>query len=154
MIGVKCISWSFDSKAILAAVDKAERTVLKIFGFNVRKEAMGSIKNAPPGVAAPRGSPPYSHMAHRAVRENKRLKAAGRPRRRGRGFPGLKLIQYYVEGSRSVMIGVASDRPRHITIAEALEYGKMNVSPHPFMGPAFQRTLPQLPAMWAGSVKR
>jgi len=148
MIGVKCISWSFDSKAILAAVDKAERTVLKIFGFNVRKEAMGSIKETPEGVAAPAGGPPHAH-----VRATK--KAAKKGGKKYGGPPGgLRFIQYFVEGSRSVIIGPASNRTRSITIPEILEEGKLRVPQHPFMGPAFQRTLPRLPAMWAGSVKR
>lgn len=154
MIGVQLGKIEFSPRAVLDACDRAQRTVLKIFGFKVREVAIQSIKDAPVGHAAPRGSPPYSHMAARRKSSNVWRKAHGMQRKRGRGFPGLKLIQYAVTGSLSVMIGVASQNVRPITIAEALEYGKMNVSPHPFMGPAFQQVLPSLPAMWAGSVKR
>jgi len=51
------------------------------------------------------------------------------------------------------VIGPASNRSRSITIPEILEYGKLDVSRHPFMGPAFEQQKPKLPSLWANSVK-
>ena len=132
----------FDRKAVTGRVDKAARQVLSKFGAFVRTGAKHSIRTRK--AASEPGSPPSSH--------------AGLLR---------KLIYFgYDPSRRSVVIGPT---PLHGT-AEApplLEYGGkarrrgrkgkpvMAVyKARPFMGPAFEREKPKLPAMWANSVKR
>jgi len=153
MIRMKTKQMFFDRQAVISRVDKATRKVLGHFGALVRKSAIASIKEAPAKRHAPPGSPPFSHMLARRRKINQRRKAEGK--QPVRGFKGLKHILYAFEPvNRSVIIGPASNRSRSITIPEILEYGKLDVSRRPFMGPAFEREKPKLPAMWANSVKQ
>jgi hypothetical protein len=141
MIGMVTKQMFFDRKAVTRRVDKAARKVLSKFGAFVRTGAKHSIRKRK-AVSEP-GSPPSSHV-------------------------GLlrKLIYFgYDPGRRSVVIGPT---PLH-GAAEApplLEYGgkarrrgrkdrpvMATYKARPFMGPAFEREKPKLPAMWAGSVK-
>jgi len=138
----------FDRKAVLSATDRAARKVLSRFGAFVRTTARHSIRKRK-AISQP-GSPPSSHV-------------------------GLlrKLIYFgYDAGRKSVVIGPA---PLHRT-AEApplLEYGGRALRkdlpgrqagrkgknvvatyrPRPYMGPAFEKERPKLPALWAGSVR-
>lgn len=143
MIGMVSKQMFFDTKAVTSRVDAATRKVLSRFGAFVRQGAKTSIRKRK-AISDP-GSPPSSHV-------------------------GLlrKLIYFgYDLRQRSVVIGPT---PLHGT-AEApplLEYGgtarrrrgrrgrlvTATYRPRPFMGPAFEREKPKLPAMWAGSVRR
>ena len=143
----------FDRAAVQSAMDTRARRALGKFGALVRKTAIASVKEAPHGRHSPAGSAPFSHMAARRRAINRKRKAEGRPKAKP-GFKGLKHILYaYDPAKQSVIIGPASNRKRSITIPEILEDGKLNVSSHPFMGPAFERAKPRLPELWAGSVK-
>jgi len=143
----------FDRQAVINQMDIRARSALSKFGALVRKAAIASVKEAPPTRHAPAGSPPFSHMAARRRAINRRRKAEGRPKAKP-GFKGLKHILYaYDPVKRSVIIGPASNRTRSITIPEILEEGKLNVSPRPLMGPAFEKTAPKLDGLWADSVK-
>jgi hypothetical protein len=131
----------FDRKAVMSAVDRATRKVFAKFGAFVRTTAQHSIHKRPE-VSQP-GTPPSSHV-------------------------GLlrKLIYFsYDPNHRSVVIGPT---PLHGTAVAPplLEYGgrarvkdrrcrrvSATYRPRPFMGPAFEKEKPRLPAMWAGSVK-
>jgi len=153
MIGMDVKLLFFDRQAVTGRVDKATRKVLGHFGALVRKSAIASIKEAPTTRHASTGSPPFSHMSAKRRKINQRRKAEGKQPVRG-GFKGLKHILYAFEPvKRSVVIGPASNRSRAITIPEILEYGKLDVSRHPFMGPAFEQQKPKLPSLWANSVK-
>ena len=131
----------FDRSAVTRAVDRGTRKVLSRFGAFVRTGARHSIRKRK-AISEP-GSPPSSHV-------------------------GLlrKLIYFgYDPAKRSVVVGPTPLRGT----AEApplLEYGgrarrkgrrgKTHVAtyrPRPFMGPAFEKEKPKLPAMWAGSVR-
>ncbi|MCE5327898.1 MAG: hypothetical protein LLG01_15940 [Planctomycetaceae bacterium] len=139
MIGMVTEKMFFDRKAVAGAVDRATRKVLSKFGAFVRTTARSSIRKRK-AVAAP-GNPPSSHV-------------------------GLlrKLIYFgYDPSRRSVVIGPT---PLHgAEVPPLLEYGGQarrksrnrivtaTYRPHPFMGPAFEKEKPKLPAMWADSVK-
>ena len=134
-------SMFFDRKAVISAVDRGTRKVLSKFGAFVRTTARHSIRKRK-AISQP-GNPPSSHVGLL-----KRLI-----------FFGYDIVR------RSVVIGPTPLRGQ----AEApplLEYGGRarrkdrrgkNVAatyrPHPFMGPAFEKEKPKLPALWAGSVK-
>ena len=141
MIGMVTKSIFFDTAKVAKAVSNSTRKVLSKFGAFVRTTARHSIRKRK-AVSQP-GQPPSSHV-------------------------GLlkKLIYFgYDPTRRSVVIGPT---PLHGT-AEApplLEYGgrarrrgckgrnvMASYRARPFMGPAFEREKPKLPAMWAGSVK-
>ena len=152
-VGVDFKLLFFDRAAIANQMDTRARVALGKFGALVRKTAVASVKEAPPFKHAPAGSPPFSHMAARRRAINRKRKAEGRPKAKT-GFKGLKHILYaYDPVKRSVIIGPASNRKRSITIPEILEEGKLNVSAHPLMGPAFQKAQPRLQELWASSVK-
>jgi len=131
----------FDSKAVLSAVDRATRQVLSKFGAFVRRTAKSSIRKRK--AASRPGHPPSSHT-------------------------GLlrRLIYFgYDPGQRSVVIGPEPLNGRSQG-AQVLEYGgrqrirtpegkrvSANYRARPFMGPAFEKEKPGLPAMWANSIK-
>lgn len=131
----------FDRPAVQSAVDRSTRKVLSRFGAYVRTSGKSSIRKRK-AVSEP-GSPPSSHV--------------GTLRR---------LIFFgYDPASRSVVVGPVPFGGE----AEApplLEYGgrarrkdrrgRLRAAAYrqrPFMGPAFAKEQPKLPAMWADSVK-
>ena len=141
MIGMVTKSMFFDTAKVKKAVSSGTRKVLSKFGAFVRTAARHSIRKRK-AVSEP-GQPPSSHV-------------------------GLlrKLIYFGYDPSRkSVVIGPT---PLHGT-AEApplLEYGgrarrrgrkgrnvMASYRARPFMGPAFEREKPKLPAMWRDSVR-
>jgi len=149
MIGMVTKQMFFDTKAVTSRVDKAARKVLSKFGAFVRTGAKHSIRKRK-AVSEP-GSPPSSHV-------------------------GLlrRLIYFgYDPSRRSVVIGPT---PLHLPAGQAggtaeapplLEYGgkarrrgrkgrpvTSTYKARPFMGPAFEREKPKLPAMWASSIKQ
>jgi len=131
----------FDRKAVMSAVDRGARQVLSKFGAFVRRTAKSSIRRRK-AVSNP-GQPPSSHT-------------------------GLlkKLIYFgYDPDHKNVVIGPEPLNGRSDG-AHSLEYGgrqrirtsgrkRVNAiyRARPFMGPAFDKEKPKLPAMWAGSVK-
>ncbi len=141
MIGMVTKQMFFDTKAVTSRVDKAARKALSKFGAFVRTAAKHSIRKRK-AVSEP-GSPPSSHAGH------------------------LRRLIYFGYDARrkNVVIGPTPFRGT----AEApplLEYGGRarrkdrkgkNVlatyEARPFMGPAFEREKPKLPAMWRDSVR-
>ena len=141
MIGAVMKSMFFDTAKVKSAVDRATRKVFAKFGAFVRTGARSSIRKRKK-ISRP-GQPPSSHA-------------------------GLlkKLIYFgYDMMQRSVVIGPT---PLHgeAEVPSLLEYGgtvarkgrkgttvMATYTARPFMGPAFEREKPKLPAMWAGSVK-
>lgn len=136
----------FDSPKVMAAVDKATRTVLSRFGAYVRTAARSSIRKRKKSSAP--GTPPSSHTG-----ELKRFIFFG-----------------YDVHRRSVVIGPTRLNAKAGTAPEALEHGgnatvvsydktrgkqkrTVNISQRPFMAPALKQELPKLPAMWQDSVK-
>jgi len=135
----------FDRKAVTGAVDKAARRVLSRFGAFVRRGAKSSIRKRK-RVSAP-GQPPSSHTGLL-----KRLIYFGYDRQR-----------------RSVVIGPQRLNQKVGDTPAALEYGgtstvveglrnrrkkrHVRIRARPYMGPAFEKEQPRLPAMWASSVR-
>ena len=141
MIGMVTKAMFFDQKAVRSATDRATRKVLSRFGAYVRTAARSGIRKRK-AVSEP-GQPPSSHV----------------------GTLRRLILFGYDTGKRSVVIGPTPFRGT----AEApplLEYGgrarrkdrrgrvrTTTYRPRSFMGPAFEKEKPKLPAMWAGSVK-
>ena len=135
----------FDSKAVTSAVDKASRRVLSRFGAYVRTTARHSIRSRK-ATSRP-GKPPSSHTGL------------------------LRRFTYfgYDRQRRSVVIGPqrlnrkAGDAPAALehggvsTVVEGLRHRRrkrrVRIAARPFMGPAFEKEKPKLPAMWRNSVK-
>ena len=151
MIGIDVKKVFFDRKAVAGAVGKATRRVLSRFGAFVRRGAKSSIRKRK-RTSAP-GEPPSSHTGLL-----KRLIYFGYDRQR-----------------RSVVIGPQRLNQKVGDAPAALEYGgsvsaplrrdetrlprrsqrrrRVKIKARPYMGPAFQKERPKLPAMWRESVR-
>ena len=143
MIDMRLKDLFFDTKAVRDRTDRATRRVLSKFGAFVRRTARRSIRKRKR--ASQPGSPPSSHT-------------------------GLlkKFIWFgFDPAAKSVVIGPARLSQRGRGDAPALlEYGgnttlrrngkriRAHFRGRPFMGPAFEKEQPKLPAMWRNSIPR
>ncbi|MBN2563034.1 MAG: hypothetical protein JXQ75_19085 [Phycisphaerae bacterium] len=142
MIRLEITKLFFDKKAVRDKVDAGTRRVLSKFGAFVRRTARSSIRKRKKSSSP--GSPPSSHI----------------------GLLKKFIFFGYEPARRSVVIGPArlSQQGRG-EAPHLLEYGgatkvehrgkskRAKVRPRPFMGPAFEKEEPKLPAMWKGSIK-
>ncbi|NLY01525.1 MAG: hypothetical protein GXY83_35990 [Rhodopirellula sp.] len=135
----------FDRKAVTRGVDRATRKVLSRFGAFVRTSARHSIRKRK-RVSKP-GEPPSSHT----------------------GLLRRFIFFGYDRDRSSVVIGPQRLNQKVGDAPHALEYGgtstvveglrrrrrkrRIKIAARPFMGPAFEREKPKLPAMWANSIK-
>jgi len=132
----------FDRQAVISKVDAATRRVLSKFGAFVRRSAKSSIRKRKK--AAPPGQPPSSHT----------------------GLLKKFIFFGYDADRRSVVIGPTRlNQKGRGEAPPLLEYGgkatlvrrgkkkRVTYQARPYMGPAFEKEKPQLPAMWRGSVR-
>ena len=145
MIGMDVKAIFFDRKAVRSAAGGATRRVLSRFGAFVRRAARSSI------------------------RKRKRTSAPGKPPSSHTGLLRRFIFFSYDRERRSVVIGPARLNQKVGDAPHALEYGGMStvvegprgrrltrrvrIRARPYMGPAFERERPKLPAMWRDSVK-
>ena len=173
----------FDQAAVVRAVDKATAAVLRRFGAIVRARARGSIRPPPAGSHTVEFRlPGHAHpvTASGPIPAAEGQPPHGESRSPLRQF----LWYAYDPSARSVMIGPARltrTRAQRLSVApEALEYGgpsvhagvtyyrtgprggvhrmrgdfRVNIRPHPFMRPAFDRTVEKdLDKLWRNCVK-
>ena len=131
----------FDRKAVLSAVDRAARQVLSKFGAFVRRTAKSSIRKRK-AVSKP-GQPPSSHtgllkrLIYFGYDPTRKSVVIGPEPLNGRS-QGAHVLEY---GGRQ-RIRTSDGKPVHA-----------NYRARPFMGPAFSKEKPGLPAMWANSIK-
>ncbi len=146
MIGMDIKRMFFDRKAVTGAADRATRRVFSKFGAFVRRTARSSI------------------------RKRKRASSPGEPPSSRTGLLKRFIFFGYDRTKRSVVIGPQKLNQSIGDAPEALEYGgtstvveglksnrrkrKVKIAARPYMGPAFEKQRPQLPAMWRDSVKR
>ena len=142
MIGFEIKRMFFDRQAVISKVDAATRRVLSKFGAFVRRSAKSSIRKRKK--AAPPGQPPSSHT----------------------GLLKKFIFFGYDADRRSVVIGPTRlNQKGRGEAPPLLEYGgkttlkrggkkrRVTYQARPYMGPAFEKEKPQLPAMWRGSVR-
>jgi len=141
MIGFEIKKLFFDRQAVISKVDAATRRVLSKFGAFVRRSAKSSIRKRKK--AAPPGQPPSSHT----------------------GLLKKFIFFGYDADRRSVVIGPTRlNQKGRGEAPPLLEYGgkttlkrggkkrRVTYQARPYMGPAFEKEKPQLPAMWRGSI--
>ena len=142
MIGFDIKRMFFDRQAVISKVDAATRRVLSKFGAFVRRSAKSSIRKRKK--PAPPGQPPSSHTGllkkfiffgydaarHSVVIGPTRLNQKGR----GEAPP---LLEY---GGKATLVRRGKKK-------------RVTYQARPYMGPAFEKEKPQLPAMWRGSVR-
>lgn len=142
MIGFEIKRMFFDRQAVISKVDAATRRVLSRFGAFVRRSAKSSIRKRKK--AAPPGQPPSSHtgllkkfifFGYDAARQSVVI-GPTRLNQKGRG-EAPPLLEY---GGKATL--VRRGKKKHVTYQA-----------RPYMGPAFEKEKPQLPAMWRGSVR-
>jgi DNA replicative helicase MCM subunit Mcm2 (Cdc46/Mcm family) len=138
----------FDRKAVTSRTDKATRKVLSKFGAYTRTRSRTSIRKRK-GTSRP-GQPPYSHTG--LLRDN--------------------IFFGYDPGKRSVVVGPEKLRKGKGEAPRLLEHGgttttrffdskrkkygkrrRVRVEKRPYMQPAFDTELKQLPPKWRDSVK-
>lgn len=142
MIGFEIKRMFFDRQAVVSKVDAATRRVLSKFGAFVRRSAKSSIRKRKK--PAPPGQPPSSHT----------------------GLLKKFIFFGYDADRRSVVIGPTRlNQKGRGEAPPLLEYGgkatlvrrgkkkRVTYQARPYMGPAFEKEKPQLPAMWRGSVR-
>jgi hypothetical protein len=149
MIGVRinqAKSLFFDRKAVLDKTTAAERRVLSKFGAFVRTSARSSM------------------------RKRKRPSAPGQPPSAHVGLIKRFLFFVYDPQRKSVVIGPAKLNKPSDNALEVLEHGGQttilsrrrdsksdkrtaNIAARPFMQPAFDKNLPQVPSMWRDQIR-
>jgi len=142
MIGFDIKRMFFDRQAVVSKVDAATRRVLSKFGAFVRRSAKSSIRKRKK--AAPPGQPPSSHtgllkkfifFGYDAARQSVVI-GPTRLNQKGRG-EAPPLLEY---GGKT-------------TLKRGGKKRRVTYQARPYMGPAFEKEKPQLPAMWRGSVR-
>ena len=142
MIGFEIKRMFFDRQAVVSKVDAATRRVLSKFGAFVRRSAKSSIRKRKK--AAPPGQPPGSHtgllkkfifFGYDAARQSVVI-GPTRLNQKGRG-EAPPLLEY---GGKT-------------TLKRGGKKRRVTYQARPYMGPAFEKEKPQLPAMWRGSVR-
>lgn len=130
----------FDQAAVLSAIDRAERKVLSRFGAFVRRGARSSIRKRK--ATSQPGSPPSGHVGLLKqniffVYERERSNVVIGPILLNKGTDAPALLEHG---------GSATRRRKKQRV-------RVTYRPRPFMGPAFEREIPSLPALWRNSVK-
>ncbi len=129
-----------DTKKIKRSAQQAERRVLSRFGFMVRRGARQSI------------------------RKRKRVSASGQAPSSHAGLLKRFILYAYERARRSVVIGPKRLGSKRGQAPSALEHGGrsrtsdkqrkvIRIKPRPYMGPAFDKEKPKLPAMWRDSIR-
>jgi hypothetical protein len=139
---IKITHLFFDSPKVVRAVDKSTRKVLSRFGAFVRR------------------------TAKRSIRKRKKTSAPGEPPSSHTGLLKRFIFFGYDPQKNSVVIGPARLTENNRGQAPSiLEYGgrtsiqtkkkkrRVRIRSRPFMGPAFEKEKPNLPALWKDSVK-
>jgi hypothetical protein len=130
----------FDRQPVMNAVSRAERRVLSKFGAFVRRRARSSIRKRK-AISEP-GKPPSSHTGVLRqtiffVYEPQRASVVIGPVELNRGTEAPRLLEH---GGQAVR-------------REGQKRVRMTYRPRPFMGPAYEREVPKLPALWRDSVR-
>jgi len=137
----------FDRKKVIDRTDRTTRRVLSRFGAFVRQ------------------------TARRSIRKRKRISQPGKPPSSHVGLLKRRIFFGYDRDRDSVVVGPAPLNQRSpygsTTVPELLEEGGrvrrrekggqtevLHYKARPYMGPAFEKELPQLPAMWRNSIQR
>ena len=148
MITMKIKSMFFDRLAVIHALDPAKRKALSRAGAFIRTSAKGSIRKRK-GISRP-GNPPHSHQG-----DLRRLILFGYDRSTDSvvigpvGFKGSPVPHALEYGGPSVKAAIRHRRGRARRVKIAI-----TVKPRPFMGPALQKELKNIPRQFRNSVRR
>ena len=172
MIGMRVTKkMFFDSKAVMSAVNRATRRVLSRFGAFVRAGSKSSIRRRK------RSSAPGRAPSNQTGLLKKFIFFGYDTGRNSVVIGPAKTNQLSVNASGGMSTGLATETLEYggtVGIREVFKYGKwrradmrsrrrlaglqmrtrrVKIAARPYMGPAFEKEKPKLPAMWANSVK-
>lgn len=159
----------FDRAKVIRATRSADRKNLSRAGAFIRQTARNSIKSRKHGTTSSPGSPPYDHVGYARAQKNRERKRQGlAPLAKPKALDqrGIRVILFgYEPQSNGVVIGPVrfGGKSGSSTVPQLLEFGgkttrgannrAIRIRPRPFMRPALERELPQLPRRWQGSVR-
>ena len=143
MVGLKFTRLFFDRKAVISRVDKATRKVLSRFGAFVRQTARKSIRKRKK--TSEPGQPPSSHTGLL-----KRFIFFGFDPQKSSVVIGPQRLSQKGRGAAPALL----EHGGKTMLKRRGKRVKAKVRQRPFMGPAFEKEQPQLPALWRNSVKR
>lgn len=129
---------SFDGKEVVDLVARDLRAVLKRFGATVRNRVRASMK-------------PQQVLGHKIGEHDERYTVwssatpTGEPPRTRLGL--IRQFIFYALEGKGVVIGPEA-LPGHNTECLA----RLELGEHPYMRPAFQKTIGELPAIWKRAV--
>ena len=140
----------FDANPVIRAMDDATRRVLSRFGAYVRTRAKTSIRKSKK-ISAP-GSPPKSHAGHL-----RRLIFFGYDFAKASvvigptPFRGPAIAPRLLEEGGTTV--AKRDRFWRAGVGRNAKGQFTRVAPRPYMGPAFHKEIPSLPALWRDSIR-
>ena len=93
--------------------------------------------------------------ARRSIRRSKTASRPGQPPHTRRGWIKMGILYAVERIAGYAVIGPDAERVGNFGAARefGLRYKTSRYLPRPFMGPAFEKMKPRLPAFWAGSVR-
>ncbi len=171
MFDVRVKDFFLDRAAVMRRVDPARRRVLCRAGGLVRRESRESIRQARQKRLAEMTKDERRRYAiasrYAAARGRKKPRRpwmasrAGEPPRSRIGLLKRGIFFSYDDRSDSVVVGPAkinsnTDAPHKLEeggITRTPEGRRAALAPRPYMGPAYSRVAPKIPAMWKDSIR-
>ena len=167
-VSIKIKHLFFDRDKVIRATRSADRRNLSRAGAFIRQTARNSIKSRRHGTTSAPGTPPFDHVGYARSQRNRERKRQGlRPMPKPSGHQrGIRFILFgYEPQNNGVVIGpvLFGGTRGSSTVPQLLEFGgrttrglnnrTVRIRPRPFMRPALERELPQLPRRWQSSVR-
>ena len=151
MINMKIKALFFDRPKVRRAVDRAKRRALSRAGAFIRQRARTSIRKRK-GVSLP-GQPPRSHEG-----SLRRLILFGFDRASDSVVVGPARLNRPGEAPSTLEFGGRATVTRRRTRPRkdgkrVIESRRVRIAARPYMGPALQKELPNIPKAWANSVR-
>jgi hypothetical protein len=151
----------FDRPVIAHAVEDAERRILSKAAGSVRLRAQRSMKKAPRKPVAVQGKKRRGRKSTRPA-----VSPPGSPPYTITGMLRKGILYGYEPLEHAAFIGPVKLNARYAGIPGILERGgtesikskrgtrSATYQPRPYMAPALNAVIPELPAMWANSIKK
>ena len=164
--------WFFDKPGVMNRVDRGKMRVLSRFGAFVRKSAIWSIRTRKK--SSDPGQPPSSHTGTL----KRFIYFAYEPSRDSVVIGPMKTNQVFFDGDGQPVTGTVPEvleyggrirvaemqlsdglwrridlRSRRRATGRPKRLRTVQIKARPYMGPAFRKEQPKLPAMWRNSVK-
>lgn len=171
-VSIQITKLFFDREKTIRAMNSATRRAMSKAGAFIRTAARSSIKTRSYKTSAPPGQPPFDHTGFALARVNRQRKKQGLQKIKA----SMSGVGLHTKGLRTILFGYDDARQALVvgpvrfggnrgtaTAAQVQEFGgevrgprgrQIRVAPHPFMRPALNKELPNLPARWKSGVSK